>query len=331
MPIPTSRDVHVDQLLTNISIAYMQKAENLIADKVFPIVPVRKQSDRILKFDKSYWMRVQAGKRAPGTESRGAGFALDSSTTYFADIHAVHWDLDEPTAKNSDIADLERQIVEFLTWQILMERELEFVNSYFDPTGKTEGVDFWEIWTSTDLHNGATWDNTEDSDPILDIESAKKEILKTTGILPNRLIIGPDVYAALRAHPKIQAQVVYSPSASDVKGLVTPELLAKLFDLEGVYVGKVSYCRNPEGATLNPEFMFGPHALLVYAPSQPGLLTPTGGYIFAWTGYNEGFSVAVGLIEAPLLKATRYEVEMAYDMKLLGPDLGIFFQGVVSV
>ena len=34
MPQPTISDVHVDAILTNISIAYMQKAENMIADKV---------------------------------------------------------------------------------------------------------------------------------------------------------------------------------------------------------------------------------------------------------------------------------------------------------
>ena len=46
MPNPTRGDVHVNKPLTNISIAYMQMAENFIADKVFPNISVAKQSDR---------------------------------------------------------------------------------------------------------------------------------------------------------------------------------------------------------------------------------------------------------------------------------------------
>jgi hypothetical protein len=36
MPQPTQSQVHVDAVLTNISVGYMQDAANFIADKVFP-------------------------------------------------------------------------------------------------------------------------------------------------------------------------------------------------------------------------------------------------------------------------------------------------------
>ena len=44
MPSPTPRDVHVDAALTNISIAYKQSDDAFVAEKVFPVVPVGKQS-----------------------------------------------------------------------------------------------------------------------------------------------------------------------------------------------------------------------------------------------------------------------------------------------
>lgn len=328
MPQPTVSAVHVDKLLTTIAIAYKQSLTNFIADQVFPIVPVEKQSDRILTFNKEYWLRIQAGPRAPGTESRGGGFTLDTTTTYFCDIHAFHMDVPLATFKNADIPDLERQVTEFVMYQLILEREVAWAKAFFDPTGKVEGVTFWNIWTpGTDF---VAW-NASNSDPIADIEKAKTEILKATGIMPNKLVLGPQAYQALRTHPKIQAQVVYAPTtATDVKGLVTPDLLAKLFDLDAVYVARGTYDTGVEGSSLSPSFIFGPHALLVYAPPKPGLLVPTGGYIFEWTGYNEGYSVSISVIDMPHLKATRYEGEMAYDAKLLGPDLGIFFQNVVT-
>ena len=42
MPQPTSTDVHVDAILTNMSIAYMQEAYAFVAARAFPTVNVNK-------------------------------------------------------------------------------------------------------------------------------------------------------------------------------------------------------------------------------------------------------------------------------------------------
>ena len=67
MPNPTQSDLHVNVPLTNVSVAYMQDKAQFIADKVFPRVPVQKQSDLYWKYSKSDWRRTDAQKRAPGT------------------------------------------------------------------------------------------------------------------------------------------------------------------------------------------------------------------------------------------------------------------------
>jgi len=324
MPQPTVREVHFDQVLTQIAVAYIQDVKKFIADRVFPVVEVEKQSDKVLMFSKEAWLRIQAGKRAPGAESPGGGFSIAGTTTYFCDIYAFHWDVPLALFKNADIPDLERQVVETVTYQLLLLREKTWVEKFFDATGKTPGVDFWNFSTPS-----VKWDN-EDSDPIADILEKKEYIESVTGISPNKIVMSQKVYNALRMHPKVQAQVVYAPTAPDVKGLVTPELLAKLFDVEEVLIGKVSYDTGKEGTPLTPQFMFPDNLLLVYAPPRPGLMVPTGGYIFAWTGYNSGYNVGISTIELPTHKAIRYEGEMAYDQKILAPDLGYLFTNVLS-
>ena len=53
MPLqPTRSDLHVNRPLTNMSIAYRQDATDLVADRVFPAVPVKKQSDRYIVYTK---------------------------------------------------------------------------------------------------------------------------------------------------------------------------------------------------------------------------------------------------------------------------------------
>ncbi|GAG22402.1 unnamed protein product, partial [marine sediment metagenome] len=93
MPQPTPRDVHVNAPLTNISVAYQQMQDVYIADKVFPRIPVRKQSDKFFTYTKGDWFRTEAAIRPPSTESAGSGYRLDTDT-YFADVFALHKDVD---------------------------------------------------------------------------------------------------------------------------------------------------------------------------------------------------------------------------------------------
>ena len=57
MPNPTISSVHTNRPLTNISIAWRQAATDFVADRVFPIIPVQKQSDLYYVYDRSYWYR----------------------------------------------------------------------------------------------------------------------------------------------------------------------------------------------------------------------------------------------------------------------------------
>ncbi len=332
MPQPTNRQVHVDTALTTIALAYKQDVTKLIADKVFPIVPVEKQSDKIIEFNKEYWMRTAARTRAPATESAGGGFEITSDKTYFCDVQAFHQDLSEQTEANSDIADLERQITEFVTWNLLLKRERDFVSNFFDDTGKTPGTNFWQDVVDLQSGSNKAW-NESDSNPIEDIEVAKEAIAVRTGFWPNTLVLGPKAYRALRMNSKIQAQIAYSPAAAPgVKTLITPQLLAQLFDLERVLVGFTPQITTPEkAATQAFDFVYSDNALLVYSAPRPGILVPTGGYIFEWKGYNSGYSLAMSSFFMRELKANRIEGELAYDQKMLGPDLGYFWKKTLLV
>ncbi|NLI59426.1 MAG: hypothetical protein GX387_13140 [Clostridium sp.] len=50
--MPKMQDAHIDRALTNISVAYMQDEKSFIADKVFPRIPVKKQSDVYFIYNK---------------------------------------------------------------------------------------------------------------------------------------------------------------------------------------------------------------------------------------------------------------------------------------
>ena len=68
MPQPTQSAVHVNRPLTMLSVAYAQAQSAFIADKVFPVVPVDKQSDLYYVYTKNDWFRDEAQVRPPATE-----------------------------------------------------------------------------------------------------------------------------------------------------------------------------------------------------------------------------------------------------------------------
>src|SRR5271166_4957650 len=131
MPQPTRSDVHVNRPLTNVSIAYIQRAQDFVADKVFPYVPVMKQSDRYFVYTKDWWFRAGAEKRAPGTESAGGGFNINNTPSYFCDVWAWHDDVDDQTRGNADEPlDMDRDATLFVTQVLLLRREIQYVSKF---------------------------------------------------------------------------------------------------------------------------------------------------------------------------------------------------------
>jgi len=325
MPQPTQSQVHVDAILTNISVAYMQKAENFIADKVFPVVPVDKQSDKYFTYDKNDWLRDEAQVRADGTESVGSGYNI-STATYYADVFAIHKDVGDQTRANADAPiNVDREAAEFVTHRLLMRREIQFMNDFM--TTSVWSKDITGVSASPSTNQTVQWNDYTNSDPIEDIEAGKASILSTTGFEANTLVLGYDVFRQLKNHPDLVDRIKYTSSQT-----ITADMLARMFDIERVLVSKSVKATNNEGATGAYSFTTGKTALLCHVADAPGLLTPSAGYTFQWTGVSGGLGATIGTSSFRLesLKATRIESELAFDNKVVASDLGYFWTSIVA-
>ena len=154
-----SRDLHVDRFLTNISIAY--RNPGYIADQLFPIVPVRKQSDKIPGYDQSPWFRDEAALRAPGTKSRRGGWSV-TSDNYFCDKYSYGHEIDDDTRDNADEPfNLDNEASEFVTDKLQLRREVSFAANFF-----TTGVWGSDYVGNTDF---TKWSDYASSSPLVDI------------------------------------------------------------------------------------------------------------------------------------------------------------------
>lgn len=312
-------DVHHDAILTNVSVAYIQDQDQYISTKVFPIVGVDKQSDRYYVMPKEAWLRDEAQKRADNTESVGSGYEL-SSDTYFAEVWAFHRDLGYQLRANADAAmNLESNATRFVTQRLLLRQEVQWVTDFF-----TTG-----IW-GTDQAPVNQWSDYTLSDPLEDIEAGKEAVSSVTGFEPNTLVLGKQVVRRLRNHPDIRDRV--GGLAGNGGKQVSLEQIATLFEVDRVFVNSAIKATNKKGATPAYSYIYGKHALLCYVPDSPGLEVPSAGYTFSWNGVSGGAGTEVNMdqFEIRKTKTLRVEGEMAWDNKVVAPDLGYFMPNVVA-
>lgn len=316
MPQPTPSDVHVDAILTQLSIAYMQDQSKFVATRIFPAVSVAKQSDKYFTYNKNDWMRDEAKPRAPSTESAGGGFRL-STDNYAADVWAWHIDVDDQVAANSD-SPLEpyADATNLVSLKMALRRERAFLSTYF-----TTGVWGTDLTVSTVGY----W-NDPTSNPEKQISDAKIAILKRTGFKPNVLLVSFAVHEALKQHPLIKDRYKHVSAES-----ITAQMIAKFFEIDDYVISEAVYGTNVEGGTEAYDFTAGNHALLCYRNPSPGLRKPSSGYIFNWTGLvGSGNGVRIKRFRMEPINSDRIEGEMAFDHKVTGADLGYFFNGAIA-
>lgn len=330
MPQPTRGDVHVNAPLSNISVAYIQSQLNFVSTRFAPNVPVSKQSDRYYIYNRGDFNRDEMRQRAPGTETAGGGYDLDNTPTYYCDVWGFHKDIPDQIRANEDSPlNSDRDATTFVTNKALIRRERDFATQYLSSgvwSNEKTGVNSDVVSASEFL----LW-NDANSTPIEDIRLAKRTVLEGTGFEPNKIVLGRAVYDALVDHPDIVDRVKYGQTAGNI-AMVNQQSLAALFDLQEVLVCNAVYNSANKGATEASMFINGSNALLGYVAPNPGLMTPSAAYTFSWTGYL-GASAAGSRIKKfyiDEIASDRVEIEMAFDHKVIGSDLGYFFGNAVD-
>ena len=328
MPLLTPSAVHIDQPLTNLTLAYAQSQENFIADKVFPTVGVSKQSDKYYIYDRANMNRTgDVAKLAPRTEVNRIGMTL-STSSYFADVYGLGMDFDEQTLANEDaMLDIRSAGAETLAMRLMIHREEQFATNFFS-TG---------VWgTDNTLTGTDQWSDYTNSTPIQDVTAARRVVqLASGGFKPNTMVVGKEVRDKLINHPDILARLNGGATVTNT-ALITDAKLAEIFEVENFYVMEAVKNSSVEGVAESNAFIGGKNALLAYTPSTAGLMSPAAGLTFAWNNLEgvNNLGITVESFSDDALKrqqiAEMIQVKMSYDMKVVGADLGYLFAAAVA-
>ena len=326
MPLLTPSQVHIDQPLSNLTLAYVQSQENFIADKVFPTVGVQRQSDKYYIYDRANMNRTgDVQKLAPRTEVNRIGMTI-SNSSYYADVYGLGMDFDEQTLANEDaVLDIRAAGAETLATRLMIHREEQFASTFFSAG----------VW-ATDNTPSNLWSDYTNSTPIQDVTTARRTMqLGSGGFKPNTMVVGKEVRDILINHPDILARLNGGATVTNT-ALITNAKLAEIFEVENFYVMEAVKNDSAEGIAESNSFIGGKNALLVHTPRSAGLMTPAAGLTFAWNnipGVNN-LGISVESFSDDALKrqqvAEHIQVKMSYDMKVVGSDLGYFFEAVIA-
>ncbi len=315
---PTQSAVHVDRPLTNMSLAVLQEESAFIAGQVFPMIPVSKQSDLYRTYPEEFFNRDQMRKRAAGTESQGIGYET-STAPYFCDVWALHHDIDEQTEENADDeVDLDFEATTLLSYQALINREIQWASKFFVTsawTNETDIMQAWDLGTST---------------VIADIEAARLAMLGRSGKKPNMMILGPEVWSILKQEADLLDRV--NRGQTDGAAEVMLATLAGITEIPRILVAESIFDSSAEGGTSSPGFIFGKHCLLLHVAPSPGRYTASAGYTFSWRGLS-GSSTAgtrMSRFETPLTRSRRIEIESSYVQEQISDTLGTMLLDCVT-
>ena len=301
MPSPTSRQVHLDTALTNVSIAYRNAA--YIFDQIFPIVTVAKQSGKYFVFGQDAWYRDETAVRAPGTKAARADYTL-STSSYLCVEKALAKQVPDEVQENAD--DPLRPMItatEYVSDQLLKSIEIDVLTNAVFSTGWSNSATPGTLWSS------------DAADPWGDIETGMNAVAQAIGREPNVAVIGRGLWRYLVNHPDVIDRIK-GGATTNGPAVARMEAIAAIAGLEKVLVARSIRDTAVEGKTASKAFIGGTHMFLGYVTPSAAIDNPTAGYVFQWKTRE------VNRYREDQEHADVVEARASWDVLVTAPDSG---------
>lgn len=272
MPSPnfTVRNVHVNKLLSQFSIGYHPLG--MIAEQVFPVVPVSNESDYYLFWDKGQALRIERSDgygslRADGTRPKLLNYG-GTLKSYTAEEFALETRVTDRERANADNGlALEQSKMRrakdslYLDYEVRVATILTTAANYAGSNTVTlAGVNQWNN-ASFASQSGAVHSTIK-----ANVEAGKEAVRKATGgILPNTIIIPRAVAAVMYNDPGLADLVKYT-----APNLMVDDLLPQTLWGMKVLIPTVPFTTVPEGEAVTTSDVWGKNVVLAYINPNPG-------------------------------------------------------------
>ncbi len=272
-------DVHVDAPLTNFALQFQNRS--FVADMVFPIIPVVKESDLYYTFVREELRDVDS-LRAAGALAKEVDW-VPSTSSYRAEEFAMRHLLPDRIAANADAPVRPRinTTAKLMKWLMLgYEKRIQAIAQ---ATGNVQAT----------VAASPKWDGTS---PTIekDIDTAKDNIRNNAGVEPNAILLAENVKDVLKRDTTLRDLIRYviNVGSGNRDLLMNGELPPVLFNLAIIVAGAVEDT-SKIGAAASVSKIWNDAVPVFYREMAPSL-----------EGLTWGYSMRV---QAPLVTAYRDE------------------------
>ncbi len=265
--MPEPKDIHVDAVLSQISLQYRNEA--LIWDQVLPPLKVNKRSDVYYIYNKDERFRIPSDAIGPKSQANEVDYSVTTGN-YSVKDHALsdfvsraeRDNADQPLNPDVDAA----EFISNLLWLAQEKRvaDLAFVAASY-PVGN-----------KVTLSGTDQWNDETNSNPLDDILTG----LDAAFIRPNVMVLGGLVFTQIRKHPKILDAIKGRTGVAPRGGIVSAQDLADLFEISKVLIGRSKYNTARKGQTASYAKLWGKHSALLHVVQRPSVRSITFGLTF---------------------------------------------------
>lgn len=259
----------VDPILTTVAQGY--KNAEMVGGALFPAVPVTQRGGKIVKFTREDF-RLYATGRAPGANTKRVQYGYGSDP-YALEQHALEGVVPFEIMQEANQA----PGINMATVAIRKTQNIIALRNEKAQADLATDATKYAAANKVTLAGAAQWSD-DASAPSKDIEAARDAIRAKTGRYPNKVVLGARVFSKLKTHPAIVDRIKYTG-----RDVVTADLLAALWEVEKVEIGKAVY-EDAAGALVD---VWGKFVVVAFTElgSLADMGVPSYGYTYQLGGY----------------------------------------------
>ena len=258
----------VDPVLSNVARGFA--AQPLAALALFPIVPVMVAGGQIIQFGREEFRQYNI-RRAPGGATKRIPMG------YAGAPYALTQDALEIPVPREHMRDASR-VPGINLGTAATQKGMRIANLALEveAAALARNTATYPASNRVALSGSARWSDPA-ANPATSVEVAREAIRAAVGVYPNTMVIGARGFAAAKNNPFVLDRFKYTSSES-----VTPDMLARLWDLERVVIGSSV---TTDAADV-PTDVWGTDAILAYTAIGPvDNAQPSYGYTYTMEGH----------------------------------------------
>ncbi|MEY2840335.1 MAG: phage-related protein [Pseudomonadota bacterium] len=274
MPVTNAGARVIDPILTSVVQGY--NTMDYVGGNLFPEAPVRAAGGQIIEFDRDAF-RLYTSRRSPGSATRRIQFG-HAGKPFALLNHRLEGQIPREHQRDASVvAGIDMGSRAATKTMKALRLTLEVEQAQMAST-----LANYPATNKVTLAGSTKW-STATGTPLADIDAGREAIRQQCGLYPTVLILSAVAFNACKNNPNVVARFQYNGVAGTDASMITPQMLAGLFNVKKVVVGAAVYWNDANVV----QDIWGNNAILAFVPegSLADAEEPSYGYTYVMEGH----------------------------------------------